>query len=103
MVNMLIPISRPYKILVQYSGYKKLECCSHQHPFLNPADDNNNNNNNNNNNSVAFDRERTIPIERSPLVGEVSANFCRWSGVAQSAQLIPYCRNLDFLDHKPSR
>jgi hypothetical protein len=37
---------------------------------------NNNNNNNNNNNSVALVRERTIPTERPPLVGEVSANFC---------------------------
>jgi hypothetical protein len=31
---------------------------------------------NNNLNSVARVRERTIPIERPPLVGEVSANFC---------------------------
>jgi hypothetical protein len=28
------------------------------------------------NNSVAYVRERTIPTERPPLVGEVSANFC---------------------------
>jgi hypothetical protein len=27
-------------------------------------------------NSVARVRERTIPTERPPLVGEVSANFC---------------------------
>jgi hypothetical protein len=27
-------------------------------------------------NSVALVRERTIPTERLPLVGEVSANFC---------------------------
>jgi hypothetical protein len=27
-------------------------------------------------NSVALARERTIPTERPPLVGEVSANFC---------------------------
>jgi hypothetical protein len=33
-------------------------------------------NNNNNNNSVALVLERTIPTERPPLVGEVSANFC---------------------------
>jgi hypothetical protein len=33
-------------------------------------------NNNNNNKSVALVRERTIPTERPPLVGEVSANFC---------------------------
>jgi hypothetical protein len=37
---------------------------------------NNDDNNNNNNNSVALVRERTIPTERPPLVGEVSANFC---------------------------
>jgi hypothetical protein len=28
-------------------------------------------------NSVALVRERTIPTERQPLVGKVSANFCR--------------------------
>jgi hypothetical protein len=28
-------------------------------------------------NSVALVRERTIPTERPPLVGEVSANLCR--------------------------
>jgi hypothetical protein len=27
-------------------------------------------------NSVALVRKRTIQIERSPLVGEVNANFC---------------------------
>jgi hypothetical protein len=27
-------------------------------------------------NSVALARERTIPTEQPPLVGEVSANFC---------------------------
>jgi hypothetical protein len=30
---------------------------------------------NNNNNSVALLRERTIPTDRLPLVGEVSASF----------------------------
>jgi hypothetical protein len=34
-------------------------------------------NNNNNNNSVALAREQIIPTEQPPLVGEVSANFCR--------------------------
>jgi hypothetical protein len=34
-------------------------------------------NNNNNNNSVALVRERAIPAERPPLVGEVSANILR--------------------------
>jgi hypothetical protein len=29
-------------------------------------------------NSAALVRERTIPTERPPLVGEVSANFCGW-------------------------
>jgi hypothetical protein len=33
------------------------------------------NNNNNNNNSVALVRERTVPTERSLLVGVVNANF----------------------------
>jgi hypothetical protein len=42
-----------------------------------------------NNNSVAFVRERTIPTERPPLVGEVSANFYGQRGVAWSAQRIP--------------
>jgi hypothetical protein len=28
-------------------------------------------------NSVAVARKRTIPTERPPLVGEVSANFCK--------------------------
>jgi hypothetical protein len=32
--------------------------------------------NNNNNNSVVLVRERTIPTERPPLVGEVSTKFC---------------------------
>jgi hypothetical protein len=31
-----------------------------------------------NNKSVALVRERTIPTEQTPLVGEVSANVCRW-------------------------
>jgi hypothetical protein len=30
---------------------------------------------NSNNNSVALERERPIPTEQPPLVGEVSANF----------------------------
>jgi len=33
-------------------------------------------NNNNKLNSMALVRERTIPTERPPPVGEVSANFC---------------------------
>jgi hypothetical protein len=31
---------------------------------------------NNKTNSVALVRERTIPIERPPLLGDVSTNFC---------------------------
>ena len=54
--------------------------CSTLPPGINPFAVNNNNNNNNNNklklNSVALVRERTIPTERPPPVGEVSANFC---------------------------
>jgi hypothetical protein len=42
-----------------------------------------NNNNNNNNNSVALVRERTIPTERPPLVGEVGGNFLRIQGVSR--------------------
>jgi hypothetical protein len=49
-------------------------------------------------NSVALVRERTIPTERPPLVGEVSANFCGERGVAWSVRRIPYDRNLGFLD-----
>jgi hypothetical protein len=33
-------------------------------------------------NCVAFVGEWTIPAERSPLVGEVSSNFCAQKGVA---------------------
>jgi hypothetical protein len=40
-------------------------------------------------NFVALVREQTIPTERPPLVGEVSANFLRIEGVAWSAQRIP--------------
>ena len=45
-------------------------------------------------NSVALVRERTIPTERPPPVGEVSANLCGKRGVAWSAQLC-------FLDLEP--
>jgi hypothetical protein len=47
---------------------------------------------------MALVRERTIPIERPPLVGEVIANFCGWRGVAQTTRRIPYGRNLAFLE-----
>ena len=48
-------------------------------------------------NSVALVRERTIPTERPPPVGEVSANFCGQRGVALSAQRVKLC----FLDLEP--
>jgi hypothetical protein len=47
---------------------------------------------------VAVVRKRTIPTERSPLVGDVNANFLRVEGVAWSAQRIPTAVNLGFLD-----
>jgi hypothetical protein len=51
--------------------------CSREEIINNEYNINNiNNNNNNNNNSVALVLERTIPTERQPLVGEVSANLC---------------------------
>jgi hypothetical protein len=39
--------------------------------------------------SVVLVRERTIPTERPPPVGDVSANFCGERGVTWSAQRIP--------------
>jgi hypothetical protein len=44
--------------------------------------------------SVAWVRERTIPIERPPLVGEVSANFCGYSMPRgeREGSLRPYSR-----------
>jgi hypothetical protein len=45
-------------------------------------------------NSVALVRERTLPTERPPLVGEV----LRIEGVAWSVQRIPTVLNLDFLE-----
>jgi hypothetical protein len=47
---------------------------------------------------VALVRKRTIPTERPPLVGEVSANFSGLEGVAWSAQRIPTTVNFGFLD-----
>jgi hypothetical protein len=40
-------------------------------------------------NLVGWVRERTIPLERPPLVGEVSANFFRIQGATWSAWWIP--------------
>ena len=47
---------------------------------------------------MALVRERTIPTERPPPVGEVSTNFCGWRGVTWSAPRIPTAVNLCFLD-----
>jgi hypothetical protein len=47
---------------------------------------------------VALVRERTIPTERPPLVGEVSANFLWIESVAWAAQRIPTVVNLGFID-----
>jgi hypothetical protein len=47
---------------------------------------------------MAVVRKRTIPTERPPLVGKVSANLLWVEGVAWSAQRIPTAVNLGFLD-----
>jgi hypothetical protein len=49
------------------------------------------------NSSVALVRERTIPTERPPLVGEVSANFVD-RGCRVVSMTDPYGRILEFLD-----
>jgi hypothetical protein len=49
-------------------------------------------------NSVALVSDRTMPTERPPRVGEVSANFCGERGVAWSVRRIPYGCNLGFLE-----
>ena len=43
-------------------------------------------------NSVALVRERTIPTERSPTVGEVSANFLRIDGCHVASATYPHGR-----------
>jgi hypothetical protein len=45
-------------------------------------------------NSVAWVRERTIPTERPPLVGEVSSNFCEYrvQRGQRDGSLRPYSR-----------
>jgi hypothetical protein len=45
-------------------------------------------------NFVAWVRERTIPTERPPLVGEVSYNFCGWRVPhgQRDGSLLPYSR-----------
>jgi hypothetical protein len=47
--------------------------------------------------SMALVRKRTIPTERPPLVGEVSANVLRIEGATWSAWH-PYCRILGLID-----
>jgi hypothetical protein len=49
-------------------------------------------------NSLALVRERTIPIERSPLVGEVSVNFCGKEGCRVISTADPHGRSPCFLD-----
>jgi hypothetical protein len=45
---------------------------------------------------VAIVRERTIPTERAPLFGQVSANF--WQRVCDAVSAVdPYGGNLGFL------
>jgi hypothetical protein len=51
--------------------------------------------------SVTLARKRTLPTERPPLVGEVSAKFLRIEVVAWSAQRILMAVNLGFLDPEP--
>jgi hypothetical protein len=46
---------------------------------------------------VALVRERTVPTERPPLVGEVTANFCGYRCCVVSAT-DPYGHILGFLD-----
>jgi hypothetical protein len=48
--------------------------------------------------SLALVRERTIPTERLPIVGKVSANFLEIEGSHVVRATDPYGRNLDFLD-----
>jgi hypothetical protein len=47
---------------------------------------------------MALVRDRTMPAERPPLVGEFSVNFLRIEGVSWSPQRIPTVVNLNFLD-----
>jgi hypothetical protein len=48
------------------------------------------------NNPVAWVRERTIPTERTPLIGEFSTNFLRIEGATWSAWRIPTAVFSDF-------
>jgi hypothetical protein len=53
-------------------------------------------------NPITWVRERTTPTERSPLVGEISANFLQLEGAAWSAWRTPYGRILGFIDRSSS-
>jgi hypothetical protein len=46
---------------------------------------------------LVLSHERTIPTERSPLVGEIIANFCEWrvSRCQRDGSLRPYSQSLD--------
>jgi hypothetical protein len=50
---------------------------------------------------MAWVRERTIPTERLPLVGEVIANLFADKGRHVVSVLDPYGRILGFLDRSP--
>jgi hypothetical protein len=47
---------------------------------------------------MALVRKRTIPTERLPFIGEVTANLLRVEGVEWSAQRIPTAVNFGFID-----
>jgi hypothetical protein len=49
---------------------------------------------------MASVRERTIPTEGPPLVGEVSANFWRIEECRVVSAADPYGRNLSFVQRK---
>jgi hypothetical protein len=47
---------------------------------------------------MALVRERTIPTERPPLAGEISANVLRTEGCHMISAADSYCRIFGFLD-----
>jgi hypothetical protein len=47
---------------------------------------------------VALVRERTIPIERRPLVGDISANFLHIEGCRVVSAADPHGHNFGFLE-----
>jgi hypothetical protein len=48
--------------------------------------------------SVTFSLQAIYTDRGTPLVSEVSANFCGWRTVVWSAQRVPTVINLGFLD-----